>query len=203
MECVIPKVDVPEGQYGDWRVEKFEVTEEDTKRFNLRQSIHALEGRPAGFIRSGDYTRLMNNSSVVMSDTPWEVGDLNSFVWAACGQVLINGLGLGVALNAALLKPEVGHVTVLEIAPEVVGLVGAHYEKKFGSDRLSIIEADAFVWKPPKGQRYDVCWHDVWGALCTDNLSEMTKLKRKYRRRSDWQGCWAEREQYRLKDIGW
>lgn len=199
----IPKVDIPEGQCRDWRVEKFEVTEEDAKRFNLRQSIQALQGRSTGFIQSGNYTRLMHHSSVIMSDTPWEVGDLKPFLWEVHGQVLINGLGLGVALNAVLLKLGVGHVTVIEIAPEVIELVGLHYEKRFGSDKLSIIEADAFLWKPPKGQRYDVCWHDVWDAVCTDNLSEMTKLKRRYGRRCGWQRCWAEWEHYRLKSIGW
>lgn len=32
----------------------------------------------------------------------------------------------------------------------------------------------------------------IWDSLCADNLEEMTKLKRRFGRRTDWQGCWGE-----------
>jgi hypothetical protein len=43
-----------------------------------------------------------------------------------------------------------------------------------------------------KGERYGMVWHDIWDSFCGDNLPEMTRLKRKYGRRADWQGCWGE-----------
>ena len=60
--------------------------------------------------------------------------------------------------------------------------------------RVTIINADAFEWKPPKDQRYDVVWHDIWDNICGDNLPEMTKLHRKYGKKTDWQGSWCKYE---------
>lgn len=180
------KVDVPEGQSGDWRVERFEVSAED-ETFGRLRAIATSRGR---FVPRGRYTRLMRNGTLVASDTPDEIRDHCFAVYRARGQVLINGLGLGITVQAMLAKAEVDKVTVIEIAPDVIALVGPHYQERFG-DRLEIVEADAFTWKPPKGVRYNVVWHDVWDNICIDNLPQMHRLHRKYGRRADWQGSWC------------
>ena len=184
------KVDVPEGISGDWQVERFEVTEEQASFARLRASLHApyRESPPAGY-----YTRLMRRGWLVMSDTPAEIRDHRWAISEAKGSVLVNGLGLGVVVQAMLNRPQVEHLTVIEISPDVIALVGPHYQSRYG-DRLEIIEADALTWKPPKGVRYDVVWHDIWGDICSDNLPEMHKLHRKYGRRTDWQGSWCRAE---------
>jgi len=179
------KVDVPEGISGNWKVERFEVTEEDEKFQRLRALFSA--GR---YVPAGHYTRLTHNNHVVMSDTPDEISDVMSAVWNAKGNVLINGLGLGIVTNAILQKPEVEHVTVIEISLDVIALVAEHYKTRFGN-RLEVILADAFEWKPPKGKWYNAVWHDIWNDICSDNLAEMHKLHRKYGRRADWQGSWC------------
>jgi len=187
-------VDVPEGQSGSYRIERFEVTDEDAKRERFR-SIIAFGARRIS-VPPGQYTRLINTATfdrLVMSDTPAEIGDHLGAINRAKGQVLINGLGLGLVVQAVLQKPEVEHVTVIEISPDVIALVGDHYQERFG-DRLEIIEADALAWQPPKGMRYDVVWHDIWDNICSDNLPEMHKLHRKYGRRADWQGSWCRAE---------
>ena len=182
------KVDVPERQSGDYCVERFEVTEDDAKWERLR-SIMAYSARSVP-VTPGWYTRLVKGSGLLMSDTPAEVQDHLEAIARAKGHVLINGLGLGVVVQAMLEKPEVEHVTVIEVSPDVIALVGSHYKERFG-DRLDIIEADALTWQPPKGIRYDVVWHDIWDSICTDNLPDMHKLHRKYGRRTDWQGSWC------------
>ena len=78
---------------------------------------------------------------------------------------------------------------------EVVGIdvePQSHYPFEFH-------QADALEYKPPRGEQYDVVWHDIWPNICTDNLPEMHKLHRKYGRRCNWQGSWcrAEHEYYR------
>lgn len=177
------------GQSGDWRVERFEVSAEDEKFGRLR-AIATGRGR---FVPKGRYTRLMRNDTLVATDAPDEIRDHRFAVYRAQGQVLINGLGLGVTLQAILERPEVDRVTVIEISPDVIALVGPHYKERFG-DRLEIVEADAFAWKPPRGVRYSVVWHDIWDNICSDNLPQMHKLHRKYGRRADWQGSWCRRE---------
>ena len=135
------------------------------------------------------------------------------------GHVLINGLGLGMVV-AAILDAEaqcpechqyphhyedtcehvagkpripfaVDKVTVIEISPDVIALVGPTLMKRYGA-RLEIIEADAFTYKPPKGIKYSVVWNDIWPDLCTDNLKTMGTLHRRYGRRCDWQGSWGK-----------
>jgi len=189
------KVDVPLGGIGDWAIEGFWVTEEDARNYNIRATFRGSSRRE---VRPGSYTRLMHNGHLIMSDTPAEIRDHLEIIRRARGQVLLNGLGLGLVLRACLLKSEVEHITVIEIAPEVIALVAPHLHERFG-DKFTVFEADALTWKAPKNSRWNIVWHDIFDAICTDNLPIMTRLKRRYGRRCDWQGCWAEEEHRRQK----
>ena len=93
-------------------------------------------------------------------------------------------------LKNILLKPEVTDVTVVEISQELIDIVAPHYP----DERVTFVCASAFDYKPPKGKRYQMVWHDIWDYICADNLPEMTKLHRKYGRRTDWQGSWCKAE---------
>lgn len=188
------KVDIPAGQSGDWRVEPFTVSEEDEKWGRLRAMVSfSSRGR---YVPAGNYTRLMHRGEVVMSDTPDEIDDQWEIIYHAKGNVLINGLGLGVVAVSCLEKPEVSHVTVVELSPDVIKLVGTHLQAKYG-DRLTIVEDDALTWKPPKGSYYDAVWHDIWTNICSTNLPEMHTLHRRYGKRAGWQGSWCR---YRCED---
>lgn len=179
---LLQKVSVPEGTSGKWKVERFEVTAEQAALERIRG---IMSGRS---VREGSYTRLLRGGTLVMSDTDDEMRDHWTPVWAARDDILINGLGLGCVLAACLRKPEVRKVTVIEASEDVIQLVGPSYV----DPRVEIIHADAFEYAPPKGVRFGMVWHDIWDYITADNLPEMTRLKRKYGRRTDWQGCWAE-----------
>ena len=176
---------IPEGTSGDWSVEHFTVNEQDIKLFNLRCQFQPGMGRRT--MKPGTYQRLRRGRAVIMTDTPAELQDHSWFVWQATGNVLVNGLGLGCVLRDLLAKPEVKRVTVIENSPDVIALVAPHFDDR----RLTIIEDDAFTWQPPKGERYQAVWHDIWDTICADNLPEMHRLHRKYGRRCDWQGSWC------------
>ena len=182
------RVDIPEGASGDWCVQRFTVTPEDESFERIRACNPSTRGR---FTPAGTYTRLTHRGSVVMSDTPDEARDHWQPIWRAKGRVLINGLGLGVVLQACLAKDTVEHVTVVEKSPDVIGLVAPHYLTRFGSKRLEIIQADALFYQPKRGTRFDVVWHDIWSNFSADNLPDMARLHRKYGKRCDWQGSWA------------
>lgn len=179
---VLEKVQIPEGELGKWKVEHFVADRTDWRSL--------LSGRavPVG----EKFTALKHGQVLVMSDTPAEMRDHYAPYFRAKGSCLINGLGIGMVLHNILKKPEVLDVTVIEKSEEVIGLVGPHYK----DPRLTIIHADAFSFRPPKGKRYQMVWHDIWNYICADNLEEMAKLHRKYGRRADWQGSWC-REQCR------
>lgn len=190
------KVSVPEGQSGDWAVQRFTVSKEASEIDRFRAVMHGS----ARFCPPGTYTRLIHGGHTIMSDTPDEMRDFTGFLWHARGNVLINGLGLGACLQACLYRSDVQHATVVEISPDVIALVAEHYRKMFG-DRVTIIEGNAFTWNPPKGVIYDAVWHDIWADIDEDNLPEMHRLHRRYARRARWQGSWSrgilEREKQR------
>lgn len=198
-------VTVPEGELERMRVERFTVTQEAARgvaAFRL-----ALTGRG---IRPGTYTRLTEDDCFWMSDTPAEKADHYEAVRAIkklqAKRVLINGLGIGMVLQAALSFDHVEHVDVVEIDERVIGLVGPHYEK---DPRVTIHHADAYEqakrWAP--GTRWDVGWSDIWPTLCSDNLSGHARLNRSYGRRCQWHGCWVhdtlvyQREKERREDA--
>jgi len=179
-------IDVQEGKSGDWSVEVFEVSQEDAE-FETMRSMFSYSSR---MIKAGTYKRLKRNGTVVMSNTPVEISDFQRFVRRATGSVLVNGLGLGVLLKALLGKEEITDITVVEKSEDVIRLVAPYYS----DDRLTIINADSFEYKPEKGKRYNAVWHDIWDYICGDNYTEMKTLHRKYGRRCDYQESWC-REQ--------
>lgn len=181
-------VDVPEGVSGHWSVQRFEVTEEASKRYGFLDPFEYWR-KP----KPGMYTQLVKKDNnylkhVIMSDTTAEVGDHMDFEYHAKGHVLINGLGIGVAIE--LIVKKVDFITIIELSPDVIKLVEPHYQAKYPG-KIEVIQADALEYKPPKGVRYDAVWHDIWPDITADNLGDMHKLHRKYGRRTDWQGSWC------------
>ena len=170
-----------DGVSGDWSISTFEVPKSD-----LSQKISIFKtgrGVPAGI-----YKRLKRKNTVVMSNTPDEINDFSHFTRIAKGSVLINGLGIGCVIKVLLDNPEITKITVIEKSEDVIKLVSPY----FNDERLIIINADAFSYLPPKGEKYDYVWHDIWDYITSDNLPEMAKLHRKYGRRTMWQDSWAK-----------
>ncbi len=197
-------VSVPEGEVDGLKVERFEVKAYDL--WNLRA---AREGRQT---RPGMYTRLMDfkeenldlglHPQIWMSDTDAEKGDhteaVAAMALAKAERVLVNGLGLGMVVAAALTFDHVQHVDVVEADERVIKLVGPHYEK---DPRVNIIHSDAFQQLPrwPRGTRWDVRWSDIWPELTSDNIPQMDTLHGFYQRRTHWHGCWGRKICLRLR----
>ena len=137
----------------------------------------------------------MRNGTCVMSNTPDEIRDFYGFVRMAKGKILVNGLGLGVLLKALLDKEEATKITVIEKSEDVIKLVGNSITDK----RVTIINADAFEYKPQKGETFDCVWHDIWDYITEENLPEMAKLHRKYGRKTNYQESWCKSDCQRQK----
>ncbi len=178
---------IPVGKKNNWEVKQFIVSEDDAKSFNIGLIFSRQSWRE---IKASTYTKLTNNGAVIMSDTPAEKSDHTQIIWNATGSMLFNGLGLGWIVEACLQKKEVKHITVIEIEPDIIELVGSYLLKKY-PNRLSIIQANALNWKPPKGVRYDCVWHDIWPTICGDNYESMKRLRRKYGQKTKWQDAWC------------
>jgi 16S rRNA A1518/A1519 N6-dimethyltransferase RsmA/KsgA/DIM1 with predicted DNA glycosylase/AP lyase activity len=178
-------IDVPDGISGEWEVKSFTVSEEESKFARMKAAFHG--GR--GSLPPGNYKKLTRNGELIMSNTPDEIDDFLDFVYEARGSVLVNGLGLGVLLKALLNKPQITEVIVIEKSQDVINLVAPTY---LVDKRVKIVCADAFEYKPEKGKRFNAVWHDIWDAICSDNLQEMTILHRKYGRITDYQASWGK-----------
>lgn len=186
-------VDVPEGELDGMKIERFEI-----KPYSLENLRNARDGRGT---KPGIYTKLTENGDVWMSDVDAEKCDhlkpiQKIEIWKA-RRVLINGLGLGMVLKAALAFGCVRHIDVVEKDERVIKLVGPHYQT---DPRVHIHHADAYeqakAW--PKVTRWDVGWSDIWGNVSTDDLSQMAILNRSYGRRCTWHGCWGQDQLRRI-----
>jgi hypothetical protein len=188
IDRLIPKSKIPEGQSGSWKVQKFTISKSASEMHKM-QSLFAGHGSRG--VEPGKYTRIGEEDGhravLWMSDTHAERKDHIEPVRNAKGHCLITGLGLGVVTVACLRKSEVDHVTVIEQSADAIKLVLPHIE----CSRLTVIEADAMEWRPPKGEKYGMVWHDIWPSICEDNLPQMGKLHRRFARRADWQGSWC------------
>jgi len=184
----IPECSVPEGSLGPWTIDRTLVEPPDMV------AARGLVKGERGWTPHGTYTRLIHaERGVVMSDTLDECADLVPMLNAVKGRVLITGLGLGMAVDAALRKLTVSHVTVVEINKRIIRLVGPHLKDLHG-DQVEIIHADAFDWEPPPGSRWDWAWHDIWDIIDEQIMKDFGILRTRYRRHvSASQLCWAQR----------
>lgn len=177
---------VPAGKHGTAEVQKLSLDSSDVLMSNLRALRDGLRRRVTP---PGDYTRLLIKGHLMMSDIPSEAWEHEYFVRRVTpGSVLLlNGLGLGFTLDAAL-KKGAKSVTVVENNLDVVKLVAP----TFAGKPVEIVVADAFEYTLAKDMRYDLVWHDIWPDINSDNKPAMTRLRRKYAKRTGWQGCWGE-----------
>jgi hypothetical protein len=184
------QANIPEGQAGAWRVERYTVSPDDARLDMLKATVKG-RGR---WVPEGAYTSLMRGGTLVMSDTPDEARDHREAVRRATGECLVFGLGLGLVAEAMLARPEVTGVTVVELVPEVIALVAPTLRERWGT-RLAIVEGDARTYRLPRGAgrgpHYGVVWADIWDHISADNLEDMAALRRYWRPRATWMDCWA------------
>lgn len=193
----LKKVTVPCGQSGDVTIKKIKISEEEANEINFRQIMQAVQGRYLGNrnVAPGIYTGLFMggvNQHPMMSDTPAEMLDHVPFVRAASGDVLITGLGIGLVVENLLVKANVRSITVVEKSEHVMALVAPHYTARRSRIPVTIIHSDAYTFEP--AHKFDFCWHDIWPTISDENLSEMKKLRAKYKSFCANIQFWAERQ---------
>lgn len=182
-------IKVPIGRSGEWCVEEFEVSEMEAKMHNLN-----CHGRP---ILPRKYKRLKRGQTVVMSNTPMEIYDIEEFISEAKGKILIAGLGLGVLVEGLLSKKEIIKLVAIEKSQDVINLVAPIFKN---DSRVEIINADIFKYDV-NGQHYDYGWFDIWDNICGDNWEEMKILKRKFARSIKVKYFWCEYETKRASKF--
>lgn len=184
---------IPEGKSGNAEIKHVTVTESDV-------TMAAIRGQ---CLLPGPLCQLLVGNYLTMSDGPEEYRSNREVVQRAEGHVLVAGLGIGMILVPIVTKRGVYSVTVLEKSADVIKLVEEPLRKHLGQldgPKLKVINADVFTWEWPAGSMWDTIYFDIWADKCTDNLAEISKLKRRYAKRcrrsnpGSWMGAWVETE---------
>jgi spermidine synthase len=137
-------------------------------------------------IPPGDYLGLFEGGTMWMSDTPAEIVAHLDFMSCAHGNVLVNGLGIGLVVDNLIKKDCVKRIDVVEIREEVINLVAPFLQDK----RVHFHHGDAYTWNPAAS--YDAIYSDIWRTIDEDNLPQMHQLRRKYQRMTPIHFCWEE-----------
>lgn len=141
----------------------------------------------------GEYTRLIGNGTVWMSDTNMEISTNRLFAENAKGDVLVFGLGLGVLFDLVDWN-KINLMNIVELNQEVIDLI----EPYLNNSKISIIKGDALSYETTA--KYDTVYFDIWPNVCLDNWEEMVILKEKgkeWLKEDGWVGCWLDTELYR------
>jgi hypothetical protein len=129
-----------------------------------RQNQPVLRGYFRGLQACTENYLLMRDNRVWMSLSPVEIESLAPHVAHMQGHVVIAGLGMGLALYNALLRPAVRQVTVLELDSEVITLFAAIMRPDMaGSGRFSIEQVDARDWRTTES--VDFLYADIWAKI--------------------------------------
>jgi hypothetical protein len=184
------RVTVPDGRCGDWEIRRISITKQQAQ---IDLMMNQIKGQVTRSVPPDDFTQLLHRGQIIMSDTPAEIKDHLEFFEEMRGDVLIFGLGLGMAAKTALQDPEVRSVRVVELDPDVIALTEPSLKAEFG-DKLQVVQADAYAYHKQTEDKFDVIWHDIWPTISRSNLKQMSKLKRSWSKRARWQGFWAQPE---------
>lgn len=164
---------IPEGKVGEAEVVHFTVDERAS-------FFHGLSRNPSWMqVLPGRYAKLRVDGTLVMSDTHMERYTNYDALHYTHGHVLIGGLGLAMLPRAMMIRnPAVTRVTILERSADVITLIGPYLEEY--RDRVEVVHADVFEWKPERGTRFNGMWMDIWSDISTDNLPQMAALSRRF-----------------------
>jgi hypothetical protein len=148
-----PEIRVPHyrtGRVGTWELK--------------RQFQPVLRGYFRGLQTAAENYLLTRDGRVWMSLSPVEIESLAPHVPRMRGHIVIAGLGMGLALYNALLRPAVRHVTVVECDPDVIALFDAIRDPDWPpADRFTIERANALMWRSPVP--VDYLYADIWDKL--------------------------------------
>lgn len=179
----------------------FRLGEADYFPFEFWQAYHFYDpSDPFGYGDAGffdgpvRFPALFEKKRVWMSIVMSEIASMEEGIRAARGRVITYGLGLGYYAFMAAEKPEVRHVTVVEIDPHVVRLFTEQILPQFPhAEKIEICEADAFEWiRTQRDGDYDYGYADFWAGTDDGFLLYMDFLPLTARFQKTRFGFWIE-----------
>jgi hypothetical protein len=185
---------VQPGARGRWMIHQltFPIIPRSAFRLDLEAKLGLSPGEEYMALRALPSSGCLNGAETVMDDGRRELRRHLPILMRASGRVLVTGLGLGCVVRGLLSKPDVEHVTVVEIDANVAELVWSSIEAspRFlsrGRPRAKLIVHDALQLELPG--RFDYAWHDLW---CEgEGLQRLhVELLGRFRHQVGHQGAW-------------
>ena len=169
-----------EEKIGDWEISSFKIDEFYAKARNL------FIKNPLMKLKAGEYKKLTNKNSIVMSNTPMEQITHIKAINNARGNILVAGLGLGMYLYNIKDKKNIESITVVEYSDEVIQMVGKYFKEY---DKIKIIKDNIFDYIP--NIKYDFAFFDIWSDISEENRKDFQILKEKFSEIKEII-CWSE-----------
>ncbi len=157
------------GEYKISRTEKLECWDVINRRnafMQRQQPVQMRYAKPVAFFK------LQGPDHLFTSDVPNEQYMQFCGFEKAHGNVLVSGLGLGMAASMILRMPAVMTVTIVEKSPEIIKLAEPwlRYQMGRNGDRLRLIENDIFDYLKEIASLtervgeplFDFAYHDIW-----------------------------------------
>lgn len=139
-----------------------------------------------------------DHGDLVMEDSRRELQRHLPIWLRAKGRVLVTGLGLGCVVRGLLASPKIEHITVIEIDPDILRIIGAEFAQ---NDRVRLIHGDAL--KVKLNDRFDFAWHDLWTDGETHLQIFHTRLIRRFRFQCHIQGAWQLPRMFKRLAPSW
>ena len=189
-------------KFNNHRRGQFKIVKETSKKFPVATMRHAfmygVKPLTLEFAKPATFHRLTKGKGedVLTSDVPQEVYTQYIEFHKAHGNVLVGGLGLGMAATMIKKLPGVRTVTVVEIEPKIISLV----QEQLPSG-IEVIQGDLYEYlkSPLQGSvigKYDFAYHDIWyrtgEGTWVEHIVPLARLTRKAGINET--GFWGEQE---------
>lgn len=163
---LVPQCKLLENSFGQWRIEKYGIID-TVSRHLFRKDLRNGFTSPNVWTPPGTYTRLTTDKptvwgwpgGVIMHDQMEELRFIADCLVGTAGDILECGLGLGLFISAALMRPDVTSLTIVEIEPDILKEIGG----RFADKRLKLIKGD-FRTYDFNGATFDTVWLDTIGT---------------------------------------
>ena len=162
-----PILNIPEGVVSDYSIRhRHYKAGYEFVTATARTALFGQKAEPVVFKHAVHFHELhQKEQGTWMTDVPVEQAQANNIVRDYEGTVLVGGLGLGYAATCIALNPNVGSVTVIEIAPEVISLVVPHLPKE-ARVKMEIVCMDLFEYlkqiNAESCMMFDHAFYDIW-----------------------------------------
>ncbi len=138
------------------------------------------------------YPVIKYKNTTWMSLIPHEINTMSFSINEAKGDVLVYGLGLGYYAYMVSNKPDVTHVTIVEIDNRIIELFKENILPQFPNrDKITIVEADAFKFVANNTTHYDYAFIDLYHDA-EDGLELYVKMKKAENKLVDKYSYWIE-----------